>query len=167
MARLFTVAISEANSNPTKEQIWMLNNISSRISSLCEVSPSVRNDIYSGYSEMIELLVQVLDLDASTDTVKGYLPRYQEVRQALTTLLAKYESHQPQEEVEEANKSYENKYDDFAMELEEIEQKVNPDGDLDDRRAFHFFYEYGKRESIQRRKRLRQIRDIKDGLGQK
>lgn len=164
MARLFTVVISEANSNPTKEQIWMLNNISSRISSLGEVSHSVRNDTYSGYSEMIELLVQVLD--ASTDTVKGYLPRYQEVRQALTTLLAKYESHQPQEKVEEAHKSYENKYDDFAMELEEIEQKVNPDGDLDDRRAFHFFHEYGKRESIQRRKRLRQIRDKKDGLGQ-
>ena len=77
MARLFTVVISEANSNPTKEQIWMLNNISSRISSLGEVSHSVRNDTYSGYSEMIELLVQVLD--ASTDTVKGYLPRYQEV----------------------------------------------------------------------------------------
>ena len=60
MARLFTVAISEANSNPMKEQIWMLNNISSRISSLGEVSHSVRNDTYSGYSEMIELLVQVL-----------------------------------------------------------------------------------------------------------
>ena len=56
--------------------------------------------------------------------------------------------------------------DEIAMELEEIEQKVNSDGDFDDRRAFHFFHEYGKRESIQRRKRLRQIRDKKDGLGQ-
>ena len=160
MARLFIAAISEAKSNPTEEQIWMLNNISSRISSLGKVSHSVRNDTYSEYSEMIELLVQVLD--ASTDTVKGYPPQYQEVRQALTTLLAKYESHHSQEEVEKARESYANKYVEFAMELEEIEQKLNPDGDLDDRRAFHFFHEGGKREFIKRRARLRQIRNKKD-----
>tara|TARA_B100001057_G_C22590533_1_gene848793 strand:+ start:766 stop:873 length:108 start_codon:yes stop_codon:yes gene_type:complete len=31
MARLFTVAISEANGNQTDEQMWLLNNISQRL----------------------------------------------------------------------------------------------------------------------------------------
>jgi hypothetical protein len=154
IARLFTVAISEANYNNTDQQIWLLNNISSRINSLTTVSHSVSNDTYSGYSGMIELLVQVLDASA----FKGYPSQYREVRQALTALLTKYESDMPQEVIEEARKSYGNKYSEFETELEKIEEELNTDGHLEDRSAFYFFHREGKRESTLRRAKRRQCR---------
>ena len=105
------------------------------------------------------MLVQVLDASA----FKGYPPQYREVRQALTALLTKYESDMPQEVIEEARKSYGNKYSEFETELEKIEEELNPDGDLEDRSAFYFFHREGKRESTLRRAKRRKARteDIK------
>ena len=159
MARLFTVAISEANSERTEHQIWLLNNICSRINSLATVSHSVRDDTYSGHSQMIELLVQVLD----ASTINSYSgPRYREIKEALNALLVKYESQLPEEQVECARKSYSNKYDEFERELEEIEEAINPDGDLDDEPAFLFFHKEGKRQRVLRRAQLRKLREQKE-----
>ena len=156
MARLFTVAISESNSERTEHQIWLLNNICSRINSLATVSHSVRDDTYSGHSQMIELLVQVLDA-SSINSYSG--PRYREIEEALNALLLKYESQFPEEQVERARKSYRNKYDEFERELEELEEVINPDGDLSDEPVFRFFHKTGKRKMILERAELRKLRE--------
>ena len=155
MARLFTVAISEANYNNTEQQIWALNHICSRMEFLTTVSHSVSDDTYTGYSGMIELLVQVLD----ASTINRYGPRYQEIRETLNALLAKYESPLSEEEVAHVRKSYVNKSDDFDIELAKIEESIDPDGDLEDQPVFHFFHRDGARGKKRRAYRLKELRE--------
>ena len=115
MARLFTVAISEANYNNTEDQIWLLNNVCSRIKSLATVFHSVSNDSYAGYTELIELLVQVIE--ASTG-LNGYGPQYSEIEKALKSLLVGYESQYSESHIKEARQEYANKQYDFKEGLE-------------------------------------------------
>ena len=155
MARLFTVAISEANYNNTEAQIWALNHICSRMEFLTKVSHSVSDDTYTGYSGMIELLVQVLD----ASTINSYGPRYYEIRETLNALLTKYESPLSEEQIEHARKSYTNKSDDFDMELAKIEESIDPDGDLEDQPIFHFLHRDGGRGKDWRAYRLKKLRE--------
>ncbi len=144
MARLFTVAISEANYNNTKEQIWLLNNVCSRIKALATVSHSVSNDSYAGYTDLIELLVQVIE--ASTG-LKGYPPQYQEIEEALKSLLVGYESQYSESHIKEARQEYANKQSDFQEELDQIEDKINSDCELETREAYRFFHRAAKDRS--------------------
>jgi coenzyme F420-reducing hydrogenase gamma subunit len=142
MARLFTVAISEANYNKTEEQIWLLNNVCSRIKSLATVSHSVSNDSYAGYTDLIELLVQVIE--ASTG-LNGYPPQYQEIEKALKSLLVGYESQYSESQIKEARQEYANKQSDFQEELDQIEEKLDCDGGLECNEAWQFFHRDARR----------------------
>ena len=155
MARLFTVAISESSYNYAKKQIWALNQICSRLNYLKKVSHSVSDDTYSGYSEMIELLVQVLD----ASTINNYGPRYYEITETLNALLTKYESPLSEKQVEHARKSYINKSDEFEMELAKIEESIDPNGDLDHEPVFRFFHRDRKIGKERRAYLLQELRE--------
>jgi len=156
MARLFIVAISEANYNKTEDQIWLLNNVCSRIKSLANVSHSVSNDSYAGYTDLIELLVQVIE--ASTG-LNGYGPQYQEIQEALKSLLVGYESQYSESHIKEARQEYANKQSDFQEELDQIEEKLDCDGELENKQVFRFFHRDAKRKSSFRRQTLRKNAD--------
>ena len=144
MARLFTVAISEAIYNNPEDQIWLLNNVYSRIKSLAFVSHSVCNDSYTGYTELIDLLVQVIQ--ASTG-LHGYGPQYKEIQEALKSLLIVYASQYSETYIKEARQDYANKQSDFQEELDQIQDKINSDGELELREAYLFFTQYAKDNS--------------------
>lgn len=155
MARLFTVAISEANNNATDHQIWLLNRISQRIVSLGTVSHSVSNNSYQETADLIELLVQVIA--ASTGNKRTYGVDYVGIRDSLKKLLAEYESNFSEAQVKSAQKKYAERQDHFEIELANIEESINSEDALDDWPAFHFFEKNNKRELIFRRKRMREL----------
>ena len=159
MARLFTVAISEANGNQTEKQIWLLNNISQRIISLGEVSHSVSNDTYGMTKDLIQLLVQVIA--ASTGSPDCYGVDYYGIRDCLEKLLVEYESNFSEKQVKHARQQYADSQDDFQKELEDIEESLNSDSHLDDEPVYRFFEGDSKRESILRRKKVREIMEAK------
>ena len=159
MARLFTVAISEANYNKTEDQIWLLSKVCSRIKALATVSHSVTDDSYAEYTELIELLVQVIDASRGT---KGYGPRYQEIDEALKSLLVEYESQYSENQIKNARQKYANKRSDLIEELDQIEDKINSDGELENEQAFRIFHRDAKRESSSRRNTLRKHADERD-----
>ena len=136
MARLFTVAISEANYNNTKEQIWLLNNICSRIISLATVSHSVSDDSYRGYTDLIALLVQVIEASSG---LNGYGPQYQKIEQALKSLLVEYDSQYSESHIKYWRQEYVNKQSDFQEELDQIEDKINSGCELETRESYLFF----------------------------
>ena len=160
MARLFTVAISEARSNQTEKQIWLLNNISQRIISLGEVSHSVSNDTYGQTTDLIELLVQVIAASTGNPTTRGV--DYQGIKKSLYKLLEEYESNFSDEQVKHARKEYADQQDDFQKELENIEESLNSDAHLDDEPVYRFFEGDSKREAILRRKELREFTEAKN-----
>lgn len=160
MARLFTVAISEANNNPTRKQIWLLNNISQRIISLGKVSHSVDNDTCGMTTDLIQLLVQVIA--ASTGSPNCYGVDYDGIKDCLEKLLIEYESNFPENKVKHARKQYADRQNNFEEELENLEDSINSEGALDDQPAYRFFTGDSKRESILRRERLREARESRE-----
>ena len=137
MSKLYLVALSQHQSNDIAAQTWLLDQVSSRLVYLTEVSHSVRNDTYSDLPPLIQLLVQVYAACPS-----GYSSSNSfEIETTLKTLLSKYEQNYSSEQVASARQYFDNIDENLWQEIESIEtERINDSEDSLDKLPLQYFF---------------------------
>ena len=70
-------------------------------------------------------------------------------------MLVEYESQYSEHQIKNARQKYTDRRSDFFEELDQIEDKINSDGELENEQVFRFFHRDAKRKSSSRRNALR------------